>query len=89
MHYALPESKYNEAIIIEEYNGQWSLVLGRLGKDGEEYKKWCYPERDKKPLEKSVPWKIPIGGSKEEARETLKELWQALGGETDDEQIPF
>jgi hypothetical protein len=56
-------SKYNERIIINKYGDQYSLVLGREGKaNGTVYMQWCHPsDKDKKPREKAVPWKIPLG----------------------------
>lgn len=55
-------SDYNEIIIIEEYKGQISLVLGNLGRDGSVYKKWAFPQtKEKKPMGKALPLKIPLG----------------------------
>ena len=72
--------EYGSGIEMDEYNGQISLVNARRGKDGNIYKDWCYPQRDKKPIEKSLPWKIRIGSSPEEAIETLRHFIGLLDG---------
>lgn len=88
-------SDYNEIIIIEEYKGQISLVLGNLGRDGTAYKKWAFPQtKDKKPTGKALPLKIPLG---ENAVKTVKMLLEYLesntpigeNNEIDESDIPF
>jgi len=85
--YFLPydDSKYNEGILINERNGIWSLVVARKKKDGT-WMEWCFPQKrdgSKQPMDKSVPWKIKIGNSKDAAIETLRELALKLEG------VPF
>jgi len=75
----IPGSKYGEAICIEEYQGEISLVLANVNKD-KVYKKWCFPEYKKEPLTKSVPWKIPLG-DQAQAEKTLKALLLIVSGE--------
>jgi hypothetical protein len=55
--------KYGEVIILDEYNGELSLVSGRREKDGDRvFKEWCYPQdKGRKPRDKSVPWKVRLG----------------------------
>ena len=87
-------SDYNEIIIIEEYKGQISLVLGNLGRDGTAYKKWAFPQtKDKKPTGKALPLKIPLGKN---AVKTVKMLLAYLEhntptgeNEIDESDIPF
>ena len=88
-------SDYNEIIIIEEYKGQISLVLGNLGRDGTAYKKWAFPQtKDKKPTGKALPLKIPLGKN---AVKTVKMLLAYLENNTptgenngiDESDIPF
>jgi hypothetical protein len=57
------QGKYGEVIILDEYQGEISLVSGRKEKDGDRvFKEWCYPQdKDRKPRDKSVPWKVRIG----------------------------
>ena len=90
---ALKDSKYNEGVQLEEYNGTFSLVTAQEGKDGTVYLKWGFPQnKDRKPIEKSIPWKVTIGGSKEEAIEMLTALVDALDGRLntpDADNVPF
>ena len=89
---ALRDSKYNEGVQLEEYNGSFSLVTAREA-EGKVYLKWGFPQtKDRKPLEKSIPWKVTIGGSKEEAIEMLKTFMLMLAGQEyppDESEIPF
>lgn len=68
-------SQYGERIIVNKYGDQYSLVLGREGKaNGTVYMQWCHPsDKDKKPREKAVPWKLPIGNYAQ-ARKMLTQL---------------
>ena len=52
----------NEYVIIEEYKGITSLVLGNESqKNGQIYKKWAYMQtKDKKPAGTAIPLKIPF-----------------------------
>jgi len=61
-------SKYNEGIMLDEYQGVLSIVNAQEGKDGKVYPRWIFPQgKDRKPAEKadgsliSVPWKITLG----------------------------
>ena len=68
------ENRYGEGILLDEYNGSYSLILAN--KKGEEvYKQWCYPQKkdgSKEPIDKSLPWKIKLGDSPSEAIEMLR-----------------
>ena len=72
------ESKYGDGIMVEEYNGDWFLVSAYESKTGETVKRWCYPQRDKAPVEKAMPWKIKIGSSQEEAAKVMAQLYHAV-----------
>jgi len=84
--YEDPDSQYGEGVMLDEYNGKWSLVSARQGKDGTVYMQWAYPQaRDgtKKPIEKSVPWKVSFG-SKEATISGLRHFLEIL-----EEGAPF
>lgn len=93
----LPGDRH-EYLIIEEYNGIKSLVLGNEGKNGVMYKKWGHPQiKDKKIAETAIPWKIPLGNPKQ-AVEVIRQLaavFGITGGQSkpiapeDDSEIPF
>ncbi len=58
----LPFSEHKELVIIDEYNGAYSLVAGREGKDGKAHMDWCFPQgMDREPKEKAIPTKVKIG----------------------------
>jgi len=88
-------SKYGEGFLLNEYNGEYSLVNAKE-KDGNTYMEWCFPQKrdgSKKPLEKSLPWKISFG-SKDEMVATLRKILRKLGDGADFDQpndsgIPF
>ena len=86
--YSNPDSQYGEGVILDEYNGRWSLVSARQGKDKQVYMQWCFPQaRDgtKKPIEKSVPWKVSFG-SKDATISGLRHFLSILEGES---EAPF
>ena len=70
--YEYPDSDYGDGIILDEYKGVYSLILGKRGQQDVIYDKWIFPQgRDQKPIDKSLPWKIKLG-KKEEAVKVLK-----------------
>ena len=74
--------QYNQGIELDEFRGEISLVSARRGEDGRIFKEWVAPIRNKKPIEKHLPWKIKLGNSPEEAIETLRYFIALLGGGT-------
>jgi len=90
----IPGSKYNDIVMLEEYRGEYALVKGFLGKDGKPVKTWGYPQKNKGPGEKSLPWKVPLGTNQQDAIKALEYFIQELGGrdapgEPSDEEISF
>lgn len=59
--YIQTDDQYSQGIVLNEYNGKLSLCSANEGKDGKIYLQWAYPQRDKKPLPKPLPWKITLG----------------------------
>jgi len=77
--FEIPDSKYSEGIILEEYQGSWSLVSGRTGTDGKNYKKWGFPQgKDKEAIGKAIPWKIYLGPSRKAAIDMLRKIAMEL-----------
>lgn len=74
----IPTDKYGAGILLDEYNGSYSLVSARRSEDGTIYKDWCYPQRNKQPIEKSLPWKIKLGDSPQEAFDALAYFGKAM-----------
>ena len=88
--YPDPDSQYGEGVMLDEYNGKWSLVSARQGKDGKVFMQWAYPQaRDgsKKPIDKSVPWKVSFG-SKDVTINALRHFLTILDPDNPD-AIPF
>ena len=91
--------EYGSVILLDEYNGSWSLVSGNK-KNDKVFKQWVYPQRreDGKnvPHSKTIPLKIELGDAKK-AIEILSFFLDELYSETgtpppsniEDESIPF
>ena len=78
--YAAEGSQYGEGIMLNEYNGSFSLVSARK-KEDKIYMEWVYPQKrdgSRQPMEKSLPWKITLG-DKEAAIQALRFFLKELG----------
>ncbi len=88
--YKYPSSPYDDGILLNEYGNEFSLVAAKR-KDGKTYMEWVFPQKrdgSKKPIDKSVPWKIKLG-SKAEAIAVLKFFLDKLeGGTPPSDEIP-
>jgi len=63
-----PNSEHGEGIMLEKYNDKISLVACNISRkmNGTIYKKWGFPQdRDRKPQEVAIPWKIEFGSSRD------------------------
>jgi len=81
-------SEYGEGLLLDEYHGKYSLVSAREAQTGEVYMQWCYPQGpDRKPREKSVPWKVNFG-KKQAMIDALKYFLSILEDDGEDE-APF
>ena len=87
----LHDSKWHEGVKLDEYQGEISLVTARQDAEGKVYLKWGFPQnKDREPIDKSIPWKVKIGDSKAEAVTMLREFIDALVGKTPpDDDPPF
>ena len=64
MEYFDLEDDYKNIVIIEEYEGKISLIMGQLGADGTKYKRWGKLSIGKKgedKFTKLMPWKVKLG----------------------------
>jgi len=90
------DMQYHNGVCLEEYNGDIGICRANKAKDGTVYVKWGYPQRNKQPIEKAMPWKVELG-SKSQAIEMLETFVSILkGAETqtggsgiDKDDIPF
>ena len=87
-----PDSKWNEGIMLQEYHGVFSLVSANksTNSEGTVWMRWGFPQnKDKKPIDKAIPWKIRLG-SKRQAVKTLQYfLEQLTNSESEDGTQPF
>ena len=99
----MADSKYGDCILLDEYNGQISIVSAREGKDGKVHPQWAYPQdKDRKPREKAIPLKVTLGDRDTAIRHLryMLDCLEAGGGEDEppvsapapgpvDDDIPF
>jgi hypothetical protein len=86
-----PDSQYHEGILLDEYQGKYSLCAANKDKDGKVYSKWGYPQKfgEKVPIDKSLPWKVTLG-DKAAAKKALLMFADILdGGKGEEDSIPF
>ena len=97
--FEVPGSQYGEVVMLQEYREQYSIIAAKKGQDGKVWMEWIYPQRDRKPMDKTVPMKVVLGGHKE-AIECLEYLLSELKAESQggaserdypaqDDDIPF
>lgn len=100
--FIVTDPKYNRGILLDEYNGRYSLVQARQG-ESKVFVQWCKPKQgDDKYASKDLPLGVRLG-SKDEAVKILKNFIAAIQGgyenegegsrptntDTDDLDIPF
>ena len=90
----------NRGIMLNEYNGELSIVEAREADDGRQWMDFCYPQYQKKPQGKAVPKGVKLGPP-EQAAKIIKQLLAmvqpntpasaaaTMGGKVVDEDIPF
>lgn len=73
------DAQYHRGLVLDDYNGKISIAEATEGKDGEVNVRWGFPQgKERKPIEKSIPWKITIGEDAGDAIDTLKRLIAVL-----------
>lgn len=81
----IPSSQYGDAIILDEYNGNYSLMAGRQDKNDPKkiWSDWAFPQdKDRQPREKAVPVKVNLGSDKQVAADFLRQLADTLDGDS-------
>ena len=72
------DMQYHSGHCLDQYNDEISICAAQQGKDGKVYLKWIYPQtKDKKPSEKTLPWKVNFG-SVSQAIEALESYLNVL-----------
>jgi hypothetical protein len=87
--YIETNEQYSRGLAIDEYKGSYSLVEARRGTDGKLYSKWGYPEHNRQPIEKPIPWKITLGDDGDSALDTLIRLVKFMRDGDMDSEAPF
>ena len=96
LHFIMTDQEWKNGTCLEEYNGTISIARAYEGNDGEAHPKWGYPEKNREPISKSIPWKVELG-DKAQAIGVLKtflgvleaEEGEQAGSPVDDLDIPF
>ena len=84
------DSEWGDGVLLDGYNGTWSIVAAKeKNYQGEDkiFLEWIYPQKrdgSREAMDKSLPWKVTIGKSKEEAVKTLKYFIKLLSEGDDD-----
>ena len=87
-YFNVENSEYKEAVKVEEYKGAIGLVDAYMKQDGGHGDKWVFPEKSdfneetKKynhfPGDKTIPKKVVLGYSKEEAKKMVMDIFEAI-----------
>ncbi len=76
----IPDSKYGDSVVLEEYNGIYSLVAGTTNDEGKTFKKWAFPQtKNREPGKKAIPVKVQLG-DQHSAAEILREMADEIDG---------
>ena len=63
------DDQYGSGLCLNKYKGEISICSAHKGDDGKIYLDWIYPQtKDRKPSEKTLPWKIGLGEAKQAAK---------------------
>ena len=89
--YIETNSEYKQGCALSEFNGEYSITSANVGKDGNKYMKWAFPQVKKDtPGEKALPWQVRLGDI-DQAKKILRHYLDLLeGGEGEAvDDIPF
>ena len=77
--FAISIGDRNQVVILNEYNGQISIISGYEGSDGKNYFNMVFPRdnRTKEARDKAIPQKVTLG-DKDAAVRMLRQFIQAL-----------
>jgi hypothetical protein len=67
------DHKFKEGIGIDRYNNEIQLVVAREDENGFIKPRWCYPDINRAPGKKAIPWKLTLG-VKAQAIQRLEQL---------------
>ncbi len=88
-NFTVTNEQYGRGFKLEEYNGLYSITAANKGNDGKIYNQWVFIQgKDRQPIPKgdgtfkSIPVKITLGSSVNEAIERLQGIVRLLQTET-------
>ena len=85
--FVITDEQWKNGVALEEYGGKFSLVRAYQGNDGAIFVKWGYPQKDKAPIEKALPWKVELG-DKDQAADILQRFLVELDAPNDSVNVP-
>jgi hypothetical protein len=79
--FKLEGNEYGDCVILQKYGDNYSIISGYTNKEtNTPGMRWGFPQdKDRKPREKSIPWKINLGNLKS-ARSIFEQALEALPG---------
>jgi hypothetical protein len=98
--FRLEGNEYGDCVIVQKYGDNYSIISGYTNKETNvPGMRWGFmQDKDRKPRDKAIPWKINLGNLKS-ARSILQQALEALPGAPakrqdglplkDDTDIPF
>ena len=74
------DDQYGNGLLLEEYNGAYYLVAALKTKpQAGIVKRWAYPQsKERKPINRALPWQIKIGRTHQEALDNLQYFMEKL-----------
>jgi hypothetical protein len=73
------DDQYRSGVCLNEYNGEISICSAHQDNNDTVYLDWIFPQtKDRKPSEKTLPWKITLG-KPEKAAKHLRWLAEMTG----------
>lgn len=78
LHSIARGGKYNELLMLTEYEGRVGLYQGNEGKHGGEFIRMCYPRTKEGPGEKFFPLGVLLGDNLDGAIRVLEQLLHVL-----------
>ena len=89
--FIMTNPQYQEGLLLDEYNGVYSLLVVTEGHDGKHYKKWAKPQTKTGEAKKPIPMGVRLGDNKQEAAKILRNFAEGIlaGMQADEDDVPF
>ena len=86
--FVITDEQWKNGVALEEYGGKFSLVRAYQDREDGVRLKWGYPQKDKAPIEKAVPWKVELG-DRDTAVSVLNRFLIELDAPNDPVNVPI